>query len=89
MKSRTTRRLREMLARMPGRVQQQARDAFRLFSQSPSHPGLRFKPVNVPLALYSARVGLGYRAIAKLEGDTAIWFWVGSHADYDQFLSQL
>ncbi|WP_442921416.1 hypothetical protein [Microcoleus sp. PH2017_28_MFU_U_A] len=30
-----------------------------------------------------------YRAVGQLDGDTAIWFWVGSHADYDKFLGQL
>jgi hypothetical protein len=24
-----------------------------------------------------------------LEGDTVIWFWVGSHAEYDLLLDQL
>jgi hypothetical protein len=25
-----------------------------------------------------------YRAVGQLEEDTVIWFWVGSHAEYDQ-----
>jgi hypothetical protein len=23
------------------------------------------------------------------EGDSLLWFWIGSHADYDKLLSQL
>ena len=42
-----------------------------------------------PPPVYSARVGIGYRALATVEGDTAVWFWVGSHAEYDQLLKQL
>ncbi|WP_445251693.1 hypothetical protein [Microcoleus sp. POL8_C6] len=30
-----------------------------------------------------------YRAVGQLHGDGAIWFWVGSHADYDKLLGQL
>ena len=61
-----------------------------LFQQNPSHPGLRFKQVNPgPPPIYSARVGIGYRALAVVEGDMAIWFWIGSHADYDRFLRLL
>jgi hypothetical protein len=39
--------------------------------------------------IYSARVGLGYRALAVLDGDLAVWFWIGTHADYDRLLRSL
>jgi len=89
MNSRTTRRFRELLAALPAHVRQQARDAYQLFRQNPSHPGLRFKKVHSDPPMYSARVGIGYRAVGALEGDTAIWFWIGSHANYDKLLEQL
>jgi hypothetical protein len=53
------------------------------------HPGLRFKQIHRDPPYYSARVGLGYRALAALDADIATWFWIGSHADYDKLLSQL
>ena len=34
-------------------------------------------------------VGLGYRALAVLDGDLAVWFWIGTHADYDRLLRSL
>jgi hypothetical protein len=89
MKSRTTRRFRELFAALPAHVQCQARDAYRLFRQNPSHPGLRFKQVRPDPPTYSARVGIGYRAVGTLDGDTIVWFWIGSHADYDKLLAQL
>jgi len=39
--------------------------------------------------MYSARVGISYRAIAALDSDTLIWFWIGSHADYDTLLATM
>ena len=39
--------------------------------------------------IFSARVSLGYRALAIREEDTWVWFWIGSHSDYDQLLSRL
>jgi len=39
--------------------------------------------------IFSARVGLGYRALAVRNGDALIWFWIGSHADYDKLLRSL
>ena len=89
MNSRTTRTFRELLARLPGHVQQQARESYRLFRDNPAHPGLHFKKVYDDPPMYSARVGIGYRAVATLEGDTLAWFWIGSHAEYDKLLSQL
>jgi len=45
--------------------------------------------VHATRAIYSARVGLGYRALGVSEGGTIIWFWIGSHADYDKLLHEL
>lgn len=66
MNSRTTRRFRDLLAALPARVRQQAREAYALFRQSPSHPGLHFKKVHSDPPTYSARVGIGYRAVGIL-----------------------
>ena len=89
MNSRTTRRFRELLAALPAHVRQQARDAYQLFRQNPSHPGLRFKKIHPDPPIYSARVGIGYRAVGALHGDIVVWFWIGSHAAYDKLLEQL
>jgi hypothetical protein len=50
---------------------------------------LRFKKVHPKLPIYSARINKDYRAVGQLEDDTVIWFWVGSHAEYDLLLEQL
>jgi hypothetical protein len=89
MNSHTTRRFRELFAALPAPVQQQARAAYQLFRQNPSHPGLRFKQVHANPSIYSARVGISYRAVGVLNGSTIIWFWIGSHAEYDKLLEQL
>jgi hypothetical protein len=89
MTSRTTRGFRELFSSLPAHVQRQAREAYRLFRQDPSHPGLHFKQVNIDPPLYSARVGISYRAVGAREGDTIVWYWIGSHADYDQLLAQM
>lgn len=89
MTSRTTRQFRELLAALPAHVRRQARDAYRLFRDNPAHPGLRFKRVHADPPVYSARVGIGYRALGVVSGDLIIWFWIGSHADYDKLLANL
>ncbi len=74
---------------MPPQVQAQARLAYRLFRQDPFYPSLRFKQVHASRPIFAARVGLAYRALAVREGDDVIWFWIGSHADYDHLLDRL
>jgi hypothetical protein len=87
VRSRTTERFRKALADLPEPVQEQARGAYRQFLLDPWHPGLRFKQVHPTLPIYSARVGLHYRALGvREEDDLVIWFWVGSHAEYDRLL---
>jgi len=89
MNSRITRRFRELFAALPARVQDQARQAYRLFRQNPTHPGLRFKQVHADPPTYSARVGIGHRAVGVRDGNTVIWYWIGSPADYDTLLKQM
>lgn len=89
MKSRTTDKFRRAFADLPKQVQQQTREAYRQFKQDPNHPSLRFKKIHPELPIYSARISKSYRAVGQLDGDTVIWFWVGSHAEYDRLLSQL
>ena len=89
MTSRTTARCRRAYAELPERVRLQAREAYRTFVRDPQHPSLRLKPVHSTRPVYSARVGLGYRALAVREGEVWIWFWIGSHAEYDRLLTQL
>ncbi len=89
MKSHTTARFRETLAGLPAHVQRQARAAYTLFAQDPTHPSLRFKQVHETRPIYSARVGLGYRALCVREGEDLVWFWIGSHAEYDRLVASL
>ncbi len=89
MRSLTTRRFRETYAELPDHIQRRARTAYRLFERDPSHPSLAFKKVHPERPIYSARVSLGYRALGVLEDDALIWFWIGSHSDYEELLSRL
>jgi plasmid maintenance system killer protein len=89
VKSRTTAQFRKMYADLPKQVQEQTRKAYLQFKQDSSYPSLRFKKIHPKLPIYSARINKNYRAVGQLEGDTAIWFWIGSHSEYDMLLEQL
>lgn len=88
MKSRTTVQFRKLFADLPESIREQTRKAYRQFTQDPSYPSLRFKKVHPKLPIYSARINRDYRVVGQLEDDTVIWFWIGSHAEYDLLLDQ-
>ena len=72
---------------LPERIQRKAREQFALFSADSSHPSLRFKQIDRGRGLWSARVTQNYRAAAfKLE-DCYLWFFIGTHAEYDKLLA--
>ena len=85
MESRTTKQFRKMLEGLPVNVQREAKEAFERFQSDPSHRSLNFERVQTKLGpCHSARVGLHYRALAVQSDGDWLWFWIGSHADYDQ-----
>ena len=83
MRSHTDARFWKFYDALPKDVQQSADKAYRLWQSNPRHPSFQFKRIDPQEPIYSVRVGRKYRALGRLEGDTIIWFWIGSHADYD------
>lgn len=72
---------------LPLQVRSQADKSFELLKANPKHPSLQLKPVG---RFWSARVGLSWRALAVKdpETETLVWFWIGSHADYDRVIGR-
>ncbi|MFL9827650.1 type II toxin-antitoxin system RelE family toxin [Rhodoplanes sp. SY1] len=66
--------------RLPDAVRDLADKNFALLKQDPRHPSLHMKKVG---RFWSARVGLQHRALAVEIDGGLLWFWIGSHADYD------
>jgi len=86
MQSRTTRQFWRLFSHLPFDVQQEARRAYRLFQNNPAHPGLQFKKLEGEENIYSARIGLDYRALAVMRKNRVVWYWIGSHSDYDRLV---
>ena len=89
MKSSTTKEFRTRLNRLPISVQEQANKAYALWKTDLYHPGLQFKRVSQRQPIYSVRVSLNYRALGLLEKEHIYWFWIGTHAEYDELLKRL
>ncbi len=89
MISRRSSAFRKAFDRLPPRVREQARGAFVRFAEDPQHPSLEFKQVHPSQPIFSVRVSRGYRALAYRRPDRWVWFWIGSHAEYDGLLKRL
>lgn len=77
-------------AKLPRDIQRRAREAYRQFKSDPAHPGLQFKRLHSTLPLWSVRVTKSYRAVGiRRSDDTIVWFFIGTHAEYDQLLARL
>jgi len=86
VKSIRTKAYHELFTKLPPDVQKQARKANRLFEENPSHPSLRFKPIDKKKSRYSVKVNESYRVVGRKEGDTIYWYFIGKHSDYDHLL---
>jgi hypothetical protein len=68
---------------LPEDARKLADQAYEHLKQDPRYPSLHFKKVG---RFWSARVGGSYRAVAVEGTDGFVWFWIGTHADYDKLL---
>ena len=68
---------------LPAQVRRQADKRFALLKQDATHPSLHFKRIG---GRWSARVGRGYRALALEIDGGLLWYWIGSHDDYERLL---
>jgi plasmid maintenance system killer protein len=66
------------------RLKEAARRSYQLFEANPDHPSLRFKKLAGHDQVWSVRINDSYRALAERNGDTVIWFWIGSHNEFDK-----
>jgi len=88
MKSVTTEKFRKAFSKLPKDVQENARSAYNKWKHTPNNPSTRFKQIHPQKPIYSVRVGLSYRALDIKEEDTMVWFWIGSHEDYNNLIAR-
>ena len=89
MISRTTDSFWKCYNNLPLKIKKQARKAYGLFIKDPYIPGLNFKRVHSARPIFSARINVNYRALGILDENKIIWFWIGSHSDYDRLVKHL
>lgn len=69
--------------KLPKHIQQLADKNFEILKENPQHPSLHLKKTGKYL---SARVGKKYRSLAVEVKAGLLWFWIGTHAEYNKLL---
>jgi hypothetical protein len=69
--------------RLPAEVRALADKSFDLLKSNSRHPSLHYKKVR---DLHSVRVGLFHRALGTDVDDGVLWFWIGTHSEYDKLV---
>lgn len=70
-------------AELPESIRARADKNYALLKTNPQHASLRLKKIG---RFWSVRVGLRYRALAVEVDKGLLWFWIGSHATYDDLI---
>jgi mRNA-degrading endonuclease RelE of RelBE toxin-antitoxin system len=86
MNSRATPKFWKLYHRLPLSVQRRAQKAYQQWQKNPAHSGVHFKRVDEEEPIYSARISDAYRVLGILDQDTVIWFWIGTHDEYERLL---
>lgn len=85
---------RTLFERLPANIQEAAHAAFKRFQENPRHPALRHHALRDTgkgqhrANSFSVTVTMQYRAIYAYEPSPAtnLWYWIGSHADYNRMV---
>jgi mRNA-degrading endonuclease RelE of RelBE toxin-antitoxin system len=75
--------------KLPDEVRLRVKKAYKQWATNPQHPSLHYKKIHATLPIWSVRVGLHYRVMGVIHDDKMLWYFVGTHAEYDRLLKTL
>jgi mRNA-degrading endonuclease RelE of RelBE toxin-antitoxin system len=93
MKSVRTKKFIKLYDKLPQDIKSLADEGYQTFKVDPNHPSLELTKLRSQKhkhqPVWRVRVGPRYRALAVQDGDTFVWFWVGTHERYNQQISNI
>jgi hypothetical protein len=84
MRSKARRSFWEYFKALPMPIQEAARAKYALWHRDPFHGSVQFKELRPNL--WSVRINDNYRALARRDGELVVWFWIGTHRDYERLI---
>jgi hypothetical protein len=82
--SRRTASFWELYRRLPRQIQAATRKTYQIFRDNPAHPALHLERLKSDPRAWSVRITRDYRAIALRIGNDWLWFWIGTHKEFDR-----
>jgi hypothetical protein len=85
----------KQLARLPSHIREAAEGAFEQFLENPNAPALAnqlltdTKKGRHRAGSHAVTVTIRYRAIYVPDGPTNVWYWIGSHEEYNNFVGKI
>ena len=73
----------ELYQKLPADIRELADKNYEFLKADPKHPSLHLKKAG---KYWSVRVGRKYRALGIEIDEGVLWFWIGTHAEYDKLL---
>lgn len=89
MLSTTTEGFRKAYAKLPESIKKAAKKNYSVWQNNPGHKSLKYKKISKTKEIYSIRISKGWRALGLKNKETMIWFWVGSHNEYDKLIKSM
>ncbi len=89
MISEITDSFRQAYGELPEEVRLRVKKAYRQWAANPLHPSLHYKKIHATLPIWSARVSLNYRVVGIVHAEKMLWYFVGTHAEYDRLIKTL
>ena len=86
-----TKEFKEQYDRLPARIRELADRAFALFRENPNHPSLELHNLHDTARGSHRRNSVAvsitrqYRAIFAQDDGDNVWYWIGTHSDYNGF----
>lgn len=83
-----------MQEKLPPPIRKLAEAAFAMFQRNPDHPALRRHQLldtqkgRHRSGTWSVSINMKYRAMYFTDGNINVWYWVGSHNDYENFIGK-
>ena len=89
MTSEITDSFRQDYGKLPEEVRSRVKNAYRQWLANPRHPSLQYKKIHASQPIWSVRVGLHYRVVGVVHDEKMLWYFVGTHAEYDRLIKML
>ena len=89
MKSFTTDKFRKAFDNLPENIKSLAKKTYNIWKDDPYHKILKYKQIHSSKEIYSVKIGKGWKTLGLKREEKMVWFWIGSHADYDKLIKNL